>query len=273
MENLRELVRNNGDLVNYLLTNAFNKLSYDDKVFIKQLDRPTPSLNSLVNTNKNSSNRKFNSSWFGKCHWLTGSEIKSKLFCWPCLLFNDSKLKSPWCTTGVDNLKALHQSVERHGKSKDHTYAALKLKLFGKQNIENSLDSAHRTFILEYNEKVKSNREILKRLIDMTIFLGTQELAFRGHNEKEDSSNRGNYRELAEFLSSYDPKFEEFLKSSSVFSGMSKTIQNELIESVNYYITRQIESEIQNSVCFSWQIDETTDLSCRSQLSVVFRYT
>jgi hypothetical protein len=170
-------------------------------------------------------------------------------------------------------LKTLHQSVERHGKSKDHTYAALKLKLFGKQNIENSLDSAHRTFILEYNEKVKSNREILKRLIDMTIFLGNQELAFRGHNEKEDSSNRGNYRELAEFLSSYDPKFEEFLKSSSVFSGMSKTIQNELIESVNYYITRKIESEIQNSVCFSWQIDETTDLSCRSQLSVVFRYT
>jgi hypothetical protein len=166
-------------------------------------------------------------------------------------LFNDSKLKkSPWCTTGVDNLKTLHQSVERHGKSKDHTYAALKLKLFGKQNIENSLDSAHRTFILDYNEKVKSNREILKRLIDMTIFLDNQELAFRGHNEKEDSSNRGNYRELAEFLSSYDPKFEEFLKSSSVFSGMSKTIQNELIESVNYYITRKIESEIQNSVCF-----------------------
>jgi hypothetical protein len=59
MENLRELVRNNGDLVNYLLTNAFNKLSYDDKVFVKHLDRPTPSLNSLVNTNKNSYNRKF----------------------------------------------------------------------------------------------------------------------------------------------------------------------------------------------------------------------
>jgi hypothetical protein len=150
MENLRELVRNNGDLVNYLLTNTFNKLSYDDKVFIKQLDRPTPSSNSLVNTNKNASNRKFNSSWFGKCHWLKGSEIKSKLLCWPCCLFNDSKLKSPWCTTGVDNLKTLHQSVEKHGKSKDHKYAALKLKLFGKQNIENSLDSAHRTFILEY---------------------------------------------------------------------------------------------------------------------------
>jgi hypothetical protein len=93
------------------------------------------------------------------------------------LSFQRFQIKNTWCTTGVDHLKTLHQSVERHGKSKDHTHAALKLKLFGKQNIENSLDSAHRTFILEYNEKVKSNREILKRLIDMTIFLGTQELA------------------------------------------------------------------------------------------------
>jgi hypothetical protein len=84
MENLRELVRNNGDLVNYLLTNAFNKLSYDDKVFIKQLDRPTPSLNSLVNTNKNSSNRKFNSSWFGKCHW---GVVKSKVNFFAGLVF------------------------------------------------------------------------------------------------------------------------------------------------------------------------------------------
>jgi hypothetical protein len=157
-KNLRELVRNNGDLVNYLMTNAFNKLSYDDKVFIKQLDRRTPSLNSFINTYKNSSNRKFNSSF----HWLTGSEIKSKFFCWPCLLFNNSKLKSPSCTTGVDNLKTLHQSVEKHEKSKDHTYAALKLKLFGKLN---------RKFFGKVIGK-------LKRLIDITIFLGTQELSF-----------------------------------------------------------------------------------------------
>jgi hypothetical protein len=128
------LVRNNGDLVNYLMTNAFNKLSYDDKVCIKQLDIKFIKLNSFINTHKNSSNRKFNSS----CHWLTGSETKSNFFCWPCLLFNNPKLKSPWCTTGVDNLKTLHQSVEKHGIIR--TYAALQLKLFGKQNIENSLE-------------------------------------------------------------------------------------------------------------------------------------
>jgi hypothetical protein len=142
------------------MTNAFNKLSYDDKVCIKQLDIKFIKLNSFINTHKNSSNRKFNSS----CHWLTGSETKSNFFCWPCLLFNNPKLKSPWCTTGVDNLKTLHQSVEKHGKSKDHTYLrSLTIKIIWK--------AKHRKFFGKVIGK-------LKRLIDMTIFLGTQELSF-----------------------------------------------------------------------------------------------
>jgi hypothetical protein len=37
-------------------------------------------------------------------------------------------------------------------------------------------------------------------------------------------------------------------------------------------IIKTIESEVNKSVCFSWQVDETTDISCLSQLSVIFRY-
>jgi hypothetical protein len=39
----------------------------------------------------------------------------------------------------------------------------------------------------------------------------------------------------------------------SVFSGLSKTIQNELIESITKVIIKTIESEVDKSVCFSWQ--------------------
>lgn len=155
--------------------------------------------------------------------------------------------------------------------SKDHTRSSLKYKLFGHQNIQTSLNSAHKISIIKHNETVKENRDILQRLIiDMTIFLITQELAFRGHNEKVDSQNKGNFRELAEFLSVYDSKFNAFLQESSVFSGLSKTIQNDLIDSINHVVSQHIESEIQNCVCFSWQVDETTDISCHSQLSVIF---
>jgi hypothetical protein len=56
---------------------------------------------------------------------------------------------------------------------------------------------------------------LIGRLIDITIYLGTQELAFGGHNENENSFNQGNFRELAKLLSGI----------------MSKTIQNEIIQS------------------------------------------
>jgi hypothetical protein len=42
----------------------------------------------------------------------------------------------------------------------------------------NVLDNAHRESVIEYNPKVTENRETLGRLIDITIYLGTQELAF-----------------------------------------------------------------------------------------------
>jgi Na+-transporting methylmalonyl-CoA/oxaloacetate decarboxylase beta subunit len=44
-----------------------------------------------------------------------------------------------------------------------------------------------------------------------------------------------------------------FLNEYSVFSGLSKTIQNELIESITKVIIQTIESEVDKSVCFSWQ--------------------
>ena len=188
------------------------------------------------------------------------------------MLFSKNS-NNPWNSTGIGNLKTLYKAIEKHDISKDHTLSSLKYKVFGRQNIQTSLDSAHRIGIIKHNETVKENRDIIKRLIDMTIFLITQELAFRGHNEKVDSQNQGNFRELAEFLSVYDSKFNEFLRESSVFTGMSKNIQNDLIDSINYVVSKHIESEIQNSVCFSWQVDETTDISCHSQLSVIFRYT
>lgn len=53
---------------------------------------------------------------------------------------------------------------------------------------------------------------VLIGLIDMTINLGTQELAFRKHNESANSQNKGDFKELAELLSRYDETFSNSLK-------------------------------------------------------------
>jgi hypothetical protein len=112
---------------------------------------------------------------------------------------------------------------------------------------------------------------MVKRLINMTIFLSTQELAFRGNNESVHSDNQGNFKELAKFAATLDENFNKFI-DPSLSPGLSKTIQNDLIDSVTKILMKTIYDEINSGVCFSWQIDETTDITYFSQMSVIFRF-
>ena len=57
----------------------------------------------------------------------------------------------------------------------------------------------------------KKWRDILHRLLDITLFLVNQNLAFCGHQEDESSLNRGNMFEMVEILSKYDPVLKEHL--------------------------------------------------------------
>ena len=54
--------------------------------------------------------------------------------------------------------------------------------------------------------KVEQNRSTIKCLIDITIFLAKQALAFRGHNDDMSIGvgNKGNFIATVEFLSKYN---------------------------------------------------------------------
>lgn len=82
------------------------------------------------------------------------------------------------------------------------------------------------------------------------------------------SKNRGNYLELLNLLAQNESVIRDHLKSTSTFKGTSAEIQNELIE----VVSDKIKSEIQECSFVSIQVDETLDVSCKSQLSIIFRY-
>nr|CAI5847007.1 unnamed protein product [Callosobruchus analis] len=176
-----------------------------------------------------------------------------------------------WGKTGYNNLQNLSRAIERHEKSQEHISSSIKFELFGKQNIANLLDTARERDIENFNEKVRENREILKRLIDAVVYLSKEE-CFRGHDETSESDNKGNFKELIDFLKTYDQKLERFLSEATVFVGSSKSIQNDLIESISSVVKHKIQEELRSTAFFSWQIDETTDIACKSQLSVIFCY-
>lgn len=70
------------------------------------------------------------------------------------------------------------------------------------------IDEGFGAQLTQHNEMVRKNREILRRLIDITSLLGRQELSFRRHDESTDFDN---YREYAEMLSRYNEELESLL--------------------------------------------------------------
>ena len=100
--------------------------------------------------------------------------------------------------------------------------------------------------LISITKKLKKNREILKRFIQITCFLGIQEIPFRGHDESETSDNRGNYVELAHLLANFDEKLQTHLDTATVFKGIAPSIQNDLIESVGFVVLAEIKKELEN---------------------------
>ena len=133
---------------------------------------------------------------------------------------------------------------------------------------------------LMFQREVRQNRGMLKILIEAVLLLGKQELSFRGHDEKDDSLNRGNYRELLECFAKFDSVFERRLHgrlagqeggNAGVFTGVSSEIQNDLIDCIDSVIQDVIDQEVKMCTFLSIQVDETTDVSTKEQLSVIIR--
>jgi len=176
------------DVIIRLKATNFSSLSYEEKC--------TREANTRVEAceAKQRFLRKFNPKLYEKYSWLCGSSITNKLYCWPCVLFS-KKESSVWCSAqcGYDDLNNLHTAAGRHDKTALHLKAFLAHNTFGQTRINVLLDNQKSIAITKHNEQVNRNREISKRLIRATCFLGVQEIPFRGHDESENSSNRGNY--------------------------------------------------------------------------------
>eukprot|EP00795_Rhopilema_esculentum_P005751 gene5751-11021_t len=191
-----------------------------------------------------------------------------------------SKLSKIWTETGYNNMQGFFSDCKKHEKAKSHLEAYKTWKTFDvAKRVDVLLWRARRQEIDRHNEEVRQNREMLKILSEATLFLGKQELSFRGHNESEGSLNKGNYLELLECLANFDSILEHRLhgrladpkraSSGGVFKGVSSDVQNDLIECTDSVIQDQIDKEIQHCTFLSMQVDETTDVSTKEQLNII----
>lgn len=255
-------------LFSELNVKPFSSWSYETKCAYKDR-RLTPHLDIKIADSRQ--NRKFQFSWYKKYPWLTGCSEKNKLYCYTCILSGGEKEWSS-ASYGVCVTKNFDRKAEKHQCSRRHLQNEETFLLLGRGRIEHSISEGAKLQAMKHNEIVKQNRFVIERLIDVVCFLGKQELAFRGHFEDESSDSKGNYLELLELLSRQEQFLRDHLQCTSSFKGTSSTIQNELIESVTDVINERIKEELHSCEFVSVQADETLDVSCKTQMSIILRF-
>ena len=93
-------------------------------------------------------------------------------------------------------------------------------------------------------------------------------MAFHGNDESANSFNHGNYVEQIYAFAENNKKLARHLETSTMFSGLSNRIQNDLIEAV----VKMIRNDINEALFVVVEVDEKTDVTQKTQIFVIFRY-
>jgi len=124
------------------------------------------------------------------------------MFCLYCIIYGNNS-NDAWVKYGFSHRKNGHMALVKHETTSAHIMASLKVKL--KARFWLLLPS----LVEEHNQQVPFNRELIKQLIEITIFLGQHSHSFRSHNENWKNNIKGNYKDMAVLLrwGSHSPIF------------------------------------------------------------------
>lgn len=232
---------------------------------------------------KDKDNRCFHEAWFWRTlpggdktrrSWMSYSAAKDRVFCMDCMLFGDkSKVSGAWTRDGFRTWATGTTSIIAHETSVCHVEASLKARLRDAPvaHVDSSMEEGRRT-------KIAENREIVKQLTDVVLYLGRHNIAFRGHREKSTETIRGNYIDLVYLLAKYSPQMASYLnsleaiKSRKTSSFLTWENQNHLINAIGQVIKDKIKKNLEAARFFSLSMDTTFDLSRKEQVAIVCRY-
>lgn len=217
--------------------------------------------------------------------WLVWSKIKKSLYCFPCRLFSKlpqpsrSMLSTPEGYSADNKWKKLHDRITPHENSVNHKMCYVEWRC-----LESRIDSKTTVdMLLCDNIKNEADRwrQILRRILDVVIFLGERGLSFRGDSHLVGNPHNGNFLGILELLSNYDPLLKEHMskvrESQSTHSRMqvhylSPDSQNEFIKCCSNHVTQAILKEREDAKYYSIIVDATPDSSHREQTVFILRY-
>uniref|UniRef100_A0A3B4X175 TTF-type domain-containing protein n=1 Tax=Seriola lalandi dorsalis TaxID=1841481 RepID=A0A3B4X175_SERLL len=176
-----------------------------------------------------SATRSFSAKWYSKFQWLEYSISRDAVFCKPCRHFPEAAHERS--INGFKDWKHFSEFCAKHKASRAHAAALGKMDGYkqshqpGRGNVINQLNNdASQSFI-------ERNRQHLMVVIDLVLFCAKQEIPLRGHRENPDTLNKGNFLELLNLVSKYDPEIKRRLDElPNNGKLLHHDIQNEILE-------------------------------------------
>ena len=130
-----------------------------------------------------------------------------------------------------------------------------------KQHIQSIL-------VKQSNKDKQDYRVQLNAIVDCIRFFLCRRLAFRGHDESQGSSDRGNFLELVQFLGDHNEVLQTASKNCKL---THPEIQKDIVNAITSETSKAIIKDLNNGF-FSILVNESRDISVKEQMSLVLRY-
>lgn len=162
--------------------------------------------------------RKFSNKFYSKVssngnvifrEWLVYSVSSDRVFCFCCRLFASNRTFH-LVTVGFSDWAHAQSAFQQHENSDFHMKSFIQWKEFKARLESNSTVDSN--FQRAMDVEVCSWREVLKRIVTLVTFLGTQSLSFRGTSEHLYEENNGNFLKLIESVAKFDITLGNHLK-------------------------------------------------------------
>ncbi|XP_072147817.1 uncharacterized protein [Setaria viridis] len=209
--------------------------------------------------------RQFNYVWMYNHEWLEYSIKKDSAFCFICYLFKKGAGSNTFIVGGwnIGNKVLLkHSGSMAHNVAQERYIGFINPKVAIDYHIEKWTDEDLRL----YKKRLTYSLRCIK-------FLLHQGLAFRGHDENEESSNRGNFIELLKFLAGNSDEVNKYVLNNAPGNCTltSPEIQKQIIHCCAIETRKKIIEELDDEP-YAILADESSDISHKEQLALCLRY-
>ncbi|KAL1225039.1 hypothetical protein V5N11_002818 [Cardamine amara subsp. amara] len=219
--------------------------------------------------------RRFNPCWFDQYgDWLEYSVKKERAYCLCCYLFGDINEKKGgkigFVTEGFNRWNQSERLSGHVGKTINsfHNIAMKKCEDLMRQG-----QSIKHAFHKQTNDMKNEYRVRLNASVDAARYLLRQGLSFRGHDETEDSSNRGNFLELVKYTAEQNEAVNKVVLKNAPGNNqmVSHRIQKDIVNCFSEEVVNSIIQEMDHDV-FALLVDESADSSKKEQMAIVFSF-